>query len=230
MSEKTAADFFQDTELEKWAQRADYRLEIEEKHLLRKWLPDDPQAAILEGGTGAGRLAFFIERMGFNHIRASISCPNLWNEPAVGSSRSSKVRFFQADLCDVSNCESEQERQYDAIVYFQQVFSLVPLDDWDRGFAAVRGLLKPGGKWLASFCQHEGRLINRPLRATLATIRFVRRENITSYSQPLLKRGGKFNRKFFGTTNFSFIGYPEKSSRKKRRMLRFSNHRVGNLR
>jgi hypothetical protein len=76
-------------------------------------------------------------------------------------------------------------------------------------------LLKPGGKWLASFCQHEGRLINRPLRATLATIRFVRRENIKSYSQPLLKHGGKFNRHFFGRDQFLIHWLPRKVIEKK---------------
>jgi len=207
-----ATTFFQGAELDKWINRSERPPEPDEEFLLRKWLPPDREAAILEGGTGAGRLAFFIESLRFANLHAFDLLPDfVAGAKVVGHSRGSSVRFFQADLCDVADSESIAGMQFDAIVYYQQVFSLVPLDDWDRGFAAVRRLLRPGGRWLVSFCQYEGRWINGPLRTALSMIRFVRRQQISGYSQPLLKHGGKFNRKLLHRDQFLIHWLPRKT-------------------
>lgn len=216
MSGKAADTFFTDGELDKWSERASHPPEADEARLLEKWLPDDKQARILEGGTGAGRLAFHIESLGFQHIDAFDLMPELVHQASeVGRSRSSLVRFFQADLCEASSADETLGKRYDTIIYYQQVFSLVPPKDWNRTLQSVHDLMEPDGKFLVSFCQHEGRRINVPLRAMLATLRFARRERTSSYSQPLIKHGNRLNRSFFKRDQFLIHWLPRKSIERK---------------
>ena len=121
---------------------------------------------------------------------------------ALADARKSTAVFFESDLRDIAESSATAQEGYDSIVYLQQVMSLVPLDDWRRALDSVHRLMKPNGRFLVSFCQHEGRAINQPLRLLLLALRFVRGQQISGYSQPLLKLGGKLNRNFFHREQF----------------------------
>jgi len=176
------------TERRYWATAEGLR--SDERALVERYL--DPAADTLEAGTGGGRVALELQRIGFGSLTAFDFVPGLI-EDAKRRDSTGKIRF---QVQDATGLDYPDDR-FDQVVYFAQLISTIEGEP-DRA-AALREaarVLRPGGAGLFSFLCFEARARRapyRPLLDYLRLLRRVRRADRPIQLMPRLKIGGRPN-------------------------------------
>lgn len=176
--------------LEDWVNREN--LIPAEEYLLDKYLKDDTKQ-VIEAGTGGGRIAFHVEKMGFNSIQAFDYVPEMIIKAREKSEqKKSKINFFVADATDLSVLPDEE---YDYLIFLQQVLCFIEDEkQFQKALSEAYRIAKKGSITIFSFLDYDSRLVNIPLRILLGVLRKIRKEKIPVEYLPWLKIGKTFNR------------------------------------
>lgn len=185
------------TEIEtKWGKviESDAKLFPHEMYLCKKYLDKDVKT-IIEAGTGSGRIAFCVEKMGdynihaFDYVDKFIENANISKE-----NMNSEVEFSVADATNLCNYKDEY---YDFGIYLQQVLSFVPREQINQAVSEMAKKMKKGGHVICTVLNYSGRRYNKILSLLLQILRFFRGEKKTYKELPWLKNRGKINKRIF---------------------------------
>jgi SAM-dependent methyltransferase len=152
----------------------------------------DPAAGTLEAGTGGGRVALELRRLGFDAVTAFDFVPGLI-EDAKQRDPSGEINFDVQDATSLGY----PDREFDQVVYFAQLISTIDGEaDRRAGLNEAARVLRPGGTALFSFLCFEARERRPPYRALLAYLRILRwagRADRPIQLTPRLKISGRPN-------------------------------------
>ncbi|HET9982411.1 MAG TPA: class I SAM-dependent methyltransferase [Longimicrobiales bacterium] len=190
---RSNADVYAREELALWGRRSHDPLLPIERAFLERHLGEPPQR-ILEAGTGSGRIAFAVERMGFRDVDAFDAVPAMI-DAARAAGAGSRVRFHVADAADLRVFPAES---FDRAIYLQQLLSFVPAPLTERALAECHRVLRSDAIALFSFLDFRSRWVNRPLRLVVGGTRVLRGEAPAGRSLPWLKLGGRPNWRLLG--------------------------------
>jgi SAM-dependent methyltransferase len=184
--EKTTGFF--GSELAFWTRLSE--IEAGGHFLFRHFL--SPQGPTLEGGTGGGRILFYLKSSGFTNLTGFDISQRLI-ESAEAKNLSREIEFSVQDAVSLNF----KDAQFSQAIYVQQVLCFLPDDDARRKatLEAAR-VLKKGGRAIFSFLSFEGRsqpLLQRYFQRYLAFLRFLRGSSVSPQSLPWLKHGGRPN-------------------------------------
>jgi len=193
---RTNKDVFSDEEFGVWAAKGRCGLNVPEEYLLKKYL-SDRHGAVLEAGTGSGRIAFNIEKMGFRKITAFDFVPKMVRQAKeYAAASNSSVDFLVADAVWLDHLKSQS---FDYAIYLQQVISFVPPNRISRALAEAWRVLRGGGIAIFSFCCFEGRRYNRLLSSAVTFVRMLRGEHQPKQCLPRLKLRRRWNWRFLSS-------------------------------
>lgn len=165
-----------------------------EKHLFETYLKDHTKS-IIEAGTGGGRLALYIEEMGFKNIRAFDLVPEMIAHAKERANKAKSAITF--DVCDATNLTKYKDNSFDYSIYLQQVLCFIC--DENAFLEALKEsyrITNKNGLIMYSFLDMDARIYNKPLRSTLNILRFFRGEKRSKNLLPWMKINDKFNTKF----------------------------------
>lgn len=187
------AELYSKALLDEWSKK-NHLLEAENK-LLKKYLKDTT-GNVLDVGTGGGRLAFYVESMGFTNISAFDIVPEMIEHARIrGQELNSKVNFTVADAARLDQFENET---FDYLLYLQQVLNFIPNEKlFYNALEESYRLTKLGGIVFFSFLDYNSRIINKPLNMVVNLLRIIRNEKVEECRLPWLKINDRFNWKLF---------------------------------
>ncbi len=187
------AELYSNELLEVWSKKS--HLLLSEKMLFKKYLVNTSKN-VLDVGTGGGRLAFYVENLGFDSIRAFDIVPGMIDYAIErGKTLNSKVKFEVGDATELLQYSSES---FDYALYMQQVLNFIPTESgFKNALKESYRILKPGGIVFFSFLDYDSRRFNPLLNTFVNLIRRVRNETLLRHRLPWLKINGKFNWKLF---------------------------------
>lgn len=191
--ENLNASLYANELLEEWSKK-DHLLIAEDK-LLSKYVVDKTKT-ILDVGTGGGRLAFYLENLGFYNISAFDIVPEMIIQAkSVAKTKNSTIEFIVADAAKLS---VYNDNQFDYLLYLQQVLNFIPEDNlFNEALIESFRIAKKDAIALFAFLDYESRLFNKPLNVFLNFLRFIRKEKKGNHCLPWIKINNKFNWKLF---------------------------------
>lgn len=194
MSGKTSnKEVYSEQELECWAQRANEDLILPEKYLISKYLINK-NAKVIEAGTGGGRIAFNVERMGFSDIVAFDFVPEMIEYAKEQQKiRHSGIKFYVADAADLQIFE---RNTFDYLIYLQQIICFIPENLIEKALKISYEIAAEGAIAIFSFLYWNGRMLNSFISAMVNLFRLLRREPFNKQSLPWLKFNQKINWSF----------------------------------
>ncbi|RLD26096.1 MAG: hypothetical protein DRI75_12320, partial [Bacteroidetes bacterium] len=168
---------------------------IAEDKLLSKYLIDNTKN-VIDAGTGGGRLAFYVERMGFNNISAFDIVPDMIKHAKkVAKEKESNIEFKVADAVNLSEYENNT---FDYSLYLQQVLNFIPEEEkFNTSLNESFRITKKGGIAIFAFLDYNTRFFNKPLNMVLNLLRIIRKEKILNQRLPWVKLNNKLNWKMF---------------------------------
>ncbi len=197
-------EIYSNQEFKGWAEKGNGELIPAEKYLISKYLKN-PGGRVIEAGTGGGRIAFNIERMGFLEITAFDYVPAMIEMAELNKQRrKSNVKLL---VLDAANLNSIDSNSFDYLIYLQQVVCFIPGENREQSIKESYRIAKDGAISIFSFLLWEGRILNIAISYFLNTLRFFRGEPISIQTLPWLKFNNKFNRSFLNkgqATNYWF--------------------------
>ncbi|MCF6294214.1 MAG: class I SAM-dependent methyltransferase [Flavobacteriaceae bacterium] len=187
------AELYSNELFEEWSKK-NYLLIAEDK-LLSKYLIDNTKN-VIDVGTGGGRLAFYVENMGFNNISAFDIVPGMIKQAKkVAKEKESNIEFKVADAVNLSKYGNNT---FDYSLYLQQVLNFIPEEEeFNASLNESYRITKKGGIVLFSFLDYNTRIFNRPLNMVLNLLRIIRKEKVLTQRLPWIKINNKFNWKIF---------------------------------
>ena len=187
------ADLYAHDLFDRWAN--EQGIIAAEALLIRTYFTDVTKS-VLEAGTGGGRIAFYLEQLGFKDIQAFDIVPKMIaHARELAEKKQSAVQFQVANAADLS---VYPDQQFDYLIYPQQVLCFI--EDRTLFHTALREayrVAKPGSVCVFSFLDYEARWYNPILSSVLVLLRRLRGEKGTGYDLPWLKLNGAVNKKFF---------------------------------
>ncbi len=175
-------------ELKNWTERSG--LLEQEIYLIKKYIRD--QGALIEAGTGGGRISLEIDKefenlnvVAFDFVKEMIQS---------AKKKSNKIDFRVLDASDLSVFEDES---FDFSIYLQQIVSLVPEMQVSNVLDESYRILKKDGIILFSFLYYQGRMINPLLSFIFNTVKVFKGQKWKTQRLPWLKLGKKINLKLF---------------------------------
>ena len=195
---KDNRDLYSVEMLSQWTRIAKMGLFADEQKFLNKYLfSKNKNSIILEGGTGAGRIAFSIEKKGYNNISAFDYVPNMVaSAKSVAFDLNSNVEFTVADANNLLHIE---DKSVDVVIYMQQLLSIIPDQCLENTLNEVKRVLKPNGYFLISLLNYNSRSYNPLLSSFLKYLRLIRGHHHNKYKLPWLKFDGKINPRAFSS-------------------------------
>ena len=110
-------------ELDNWRKRANENLIPAERYPIEKYLTDKSRN-VIEAGTGGGRIAFNIEKLGFKNIWGFDYIPEMIEYAKITAGlNNSGIHFPQGDAVDLSKFDNDK---FFYTIYLQQVISFIP--------------------------------------------------------------------------------------------------------
>lgn len=204
ITQLTNKSIYSNQEFRSWAGRADGDLIAVEKYLIEKYLKNNG-GEVIEAGTGGGRIAFNIEKMGFSNITAfDYVLPMIEAANQHKLKRQSNINFLTLDATDLSTL---RDGSFDYLIYLQQVICFIPKEFIEKALAESYRIAKDGAISIFSFLLWEGRSFNAVLSILLNVMRLLRGEPISRQSLPWLRFDNKLNWSFFKkgqATNYWF--------------------------
>lgn len=181
-------EIFKTVELDYWA--SNQGLLLTEKYVIEKYLT--PNGKTLEAGTGGGRIALEMSRLGFKSIYAFDYVPELI-ERAKQKDPAGKIAFAIEDATGLKYLDNSFEQ----LVYLQQILCCIE-DKLGRLKALTEAyrVLKAGGTALFSLLNFEARLRNPVYAPYIFYLNRIRKLSSTPrsiQSLPWLKHNGKLN-------------------------------------
>jgi ubiquinone/menaquinone biosynthesis C-methylase UbiE len=147
---------------------------------------------VIEAGTGGGRLAFYIEQMGFNRMVAFDYVPQMIEYANKNAkNKNSTIKFVVADATNLSDFSSDA---YDYLIYLQQVLCFIEEEQqFHKALSEAYRIAKKDSITVFSFLDYHSRITNTPLRMILRVLRWIRKEPISDNYLPWLKLNNSFN-------------------------------------
>ncbi len=193
MNKNLNIDLYATQLLEDWVTREG--LIPAEEWLLSKYLTDKTKN-VLEAGTGGGRIAFRIERMGFNDITAFDFVPSMIDHALSKAQNLESAINFK--VLDASNLSVLNDNSFDYLVYLQQVLCFIDKENlFENSLKEAYRISKKDGIAIFSFLNFPSRKINYLLSMKLRFLRFLRNEKISGQYLPWLKINNRINWKLF---------------------------------
>lgn len=191
--ENLNASLYANQLLDEWSNKN--HLLVAEEKLISKYLVYKSNA-VLDVGTGGGRLAFYLERLGFNNISAFDIVPEMIiHAKNKAKNQKSKIDFLVADASDLPNYKNNQ---FDYLLYLQQVLNFIPEEElFNKALLESYRIAKKDAVVQFAFLDFESRIFNKPLNIFLNLLRRIRKESKGSQRLPWLKINNKFNWKLF---------------------------------
>jgi ubiquinone/menaquinone biosynthesis C-methylase UbiE len=187
------AELYSNELFEEWSKKN--HLLIAENKLLSKYLIDNTKN-VIDAGTGGGRLAFYVENMGFNNISAFDIVPGMIKHAKkVANEKKSNIEFKVADAVNLFEYENNT---FDYSLYQQNVLNFIPEEDkFNASLNESYRITKKGGIVLFGLLDYNSRIFNRPLNMVLNLVRIIRKEKVINQRLPWIKINNKFNWKMF---------------------------------
>ncbi len=193
MTKNLNAKLFSNELFDDWVTREE--LIPAEEWLLSKYLSDKSKN-VLEAGTGGGRIAFQIERMGFNNITAFDFVSSMIEFASSKARKLGSSIIFKT--LDASNLSVLEDNSFDYLVYLQQVLCFIDKENlFENSLKEAYRISKKDGIAIFSFLNYPSRKINYLLSLKLAFLRFLRHEKISGQYLPWLKFNYRINWKLF---------------------------------
>lgn len=187
-------DVFQTTpEAEVWVERALAPLYEEEAAFIHKHVVDR-HAAILEGGCGAGRICFNLEKLGYRNVQGFDYSEVMVREAERRRPEGSAVKFH---LADATRLEAFDDESFDYLVYLQQFICTIPREQIPLAMRHAYRILRPGGVAVLSAMKFPGRRMNIPLSLVINVFRLLRGERPDLQSLPWMSFGGRPNHRWW---------------------------------
>jgi len=176
-------------EFGQWAYREG--IEPGEHLLIEKYL--DKSKGVLDSGTGGGRLAQFLRKLGFKNLHGYDYVPEMV-EAAKLRPGAEEIDFQVQDAVRLTYADGAFEQ----VMYLQQVLCLIA-DPAERASAMREAyrILQPGGVALFSFLSYRDRaasLVYKPFLLYLRLLRAVRGSKRSIQYQPWLQLNNAWNK------------------------------------
>jgi SAM-dependent methyltransferase len=166
-----------------------------EEQFLLSLLPADKNAAILEAGCGGGRLLFYLEKQGYQHLHGFDYVQKMVQYASEQARlNGSTAQFSHQALPDLSNYPSGS---FDACLCMQQLLSFVPHADIPASLREIHRVLRPGGCIMGVTLHYGGLWYSPLLSVILKTIRFFQGRQLPAQSIPWMVIQGRFNWRFW---------------------------------
>lgn len=187
------ADLYAHDLFDRWAN--EQGIIAAEALLIRTYFTDFTKS-VLEAGTGGGRIAFYLEQLGFKDIQAFDIVPKMIvHARELAEKKQSAVQFQVANAADLS---IYPDQQFDYLIYPQQVLCFIENRTlFHKALREAYRVAKPGSVCVFSFLDYDARWYNPLLSTMLTILRKVRHEKSSKYDLPWLKLNGAANKKFF---------------------------------
>ncbi|WP_298540303.1 class I SAM-dependent methyltransferase [uncultured Aquimarina sp.] len=158
---------------------------------------------VLEAGTGAGVISFYIESKGFDSITAFDIIPDLIDRAKEKALKTkSKVNFI---IADASALNELQDNHFGYVLYPQQILSMVSKKFLSEALSEAFRVGTKDSLYVFSFMDWQSRWYNPILSFMLNVLRLIRGEKWSSYYIPELTMNGKINTKFFHADQHSIF-------------------------
>ncbi len=181
-------------ELDNWRKRANENLIPAERYLIEKYLTDKSRN-VIEAGTGGGRIAFNIEKLGFKNIWGFDYIPEMIEYAKITAGlNNSGIHFLQGDAVDLSKFDNDK---FFYTIYLQQVISFIPHHSIQKAIDESYRVTAPDGTAIFSFLYYNGKRRNRYLSFFLKIIRLFQGDELSPQQLPWLIINHKINWKFF---------------------------------
>ena len=177
-----------------------------EQYFLEKYLVNK-NGKVVEAGTGGGRIIFEIEKLGFTNLEAfdyvesMISFCNEKKGPL-----NSSINFKNADA---TNLISYNEKEFDYLIYLQQVLCFVDKDLFPKALKEAHRIGKQDSIYIYSFLNWNSKFYNPLLSIMVNFFRILRGEKTNKFELPWLILNEKFNWKFLNKNQPQNIWFKE---------------------
>lgn len=185
-------ELYSKTLFELWSSKRE--LYPHESYLLSKYLIDTSKS-VVEAGTGGGRIAFYIEELGFKNVRAFDFVPEMIVcADSIKNQKKSDVVF---EVADATNLTIYPNDSFDYLIYFQQVLGFIPNDElFFQSLKEAYRIAKKDAIILFTFSEWDSRFFNPLLSVLVNLVRFARGEKYQKRYLPWLKLNERINWKF----------------------------------
>ena len=193
--------WFTEKVIEDWGDRTD--ISKLENYLLSKYLTNS-SLAVIEAGTGAGVLSFFIEEsLKFDKITAFDIIPEMIDRALIKSKeKKSNIHFTYGDA---SNLKNFKPNEFHYMVYLQQILSMIPCDRLDHALNRAHNIGTADGIFIFSFLDWDSRWYNPIVSFKINLVRFLSGRKIQKYYLPELKFNSRLNKEFFKKNQHSIF-------------------------
>jgi ubiquinone/menaquinone biosynthesis C-methylase UbiE len=183
---------YADEMLNQWLKITEAPLLSEESYFLQKALQQkDTNVPILEGGTGGGRIAFNLEQMGYSNVTAFDFVEEMIDyAQKIAEQKKSNIHFL---VQDALNLRDLKDNSYEAVIYLQQLVTIIPPAYWSDIFKEIHRVGKQDAIIIFSFLNYQARWYNVVLSFILQILRFLRNEKKHPRDLPWLLFDGKIN-------------------------------------
>ena len=183
---------------EEWAYKED--LDFSEKYFLNNYVQNHSKR-VIEGGTGGGRIIFYLEQLGFTQLDAFDFVPKMIEYCKTKSKKN--ISNVQFKVADAINLKDYQKESFDYLIYLQQVLSFVNEEDFDQSLIEANRIGAKDSIYIFSFLNWHAKKYNPILSLLVNFFRWLRREKTSKYYLPWLIINRRFNWKLFHSNQAS---------------------------
>jgi ubiquinone/menaquinone biosynthesis C-methylase UbiE len=184
---------FEEHVIKGWENKSDIGYKLDE--FISQYVTDRT-ASVVEAGTGAGVLSFYLEEsLKFENIKAFDILPYMIEKARIAAEqKKSNIRFYVEDASNLS-CFEKDEFHY--LLYLGQILSMVPKDDLNNALLEAYRICDPKGTFILSFMDWDSRWYNKLLSFNINFMRVLTGRKIQKYYLPELKFHNRINWKFY---------------------------------
>ncbi|GAA4944133.1 hypothetical protein GCM10023314_16430 [Algibacter agarivorans] len=205
MQKKLNKDLYSNQLFTEWSEKEEL-LGIE-KYFLEKYLINK-NGKVIEAGTGGGRIIFEIEKLGFSNLEAFDYVEKMISFcDEKKENLNSSINFKNADATNLVNY---QEKEFDYLIYLQQVLCFVDKDVLPIALKEAYRIGKQNSIYIFSFLNWNSKLYNPILSMLINFFRILRGEKKSKYKLPWLIINNKVNWKFLNKNQPQNIWFKKK--------------------
>ncbi len=205
MQKKLNKDLYSNQLFTEWSEKEE--LLAIEKYFLEKYLINK-NGKVIEAGTGGGRIIFEIEKLGFSNLEAFDYVEKMISFcDEKKENLNSSINFKNADATNLINY---QEKEFDYLIYLQQVLCFVDKDVLPIALKEAYRIGKQNSIYIFSFLNWNSKLYNPILSMLINFFRILRGEKTNKYKLPWLIINNKVNWKFLNKDQPQNIWFKKK--------------------